>query len=283
MKHLKFSLIFLIAASMYSQNTEIFLFDIVEENGTRSFENEQNISKSPDYDSQPSFLAKDVLIYAGTRNGQTEILQYTRGAVRQLNYTTDGGEYSPQFIPGQRGISAVRLDPDGLQRLYKYLPRNKKTPLLIDDAVVAYYTWFDKNIIVSADIVENELHLSIHNLKAEESEDLQLNVGRSFHKIPQTQLVSFIDKSSDISVIKSINPLTREITEITPLLKGMEDIAWLNDGSILATLGPDVYIKKKDKDWQIIYSFDKTVSTSLSRIAVSPDDSQVAIVAQLEN
>lgn len=264
-------------------NTEIHLFDVVTDGDKTTISNGQNISNSEGYDSQPFFLAKDVLIYAGARNGNTEILQYTKGKVRQFNNPTEGGEYSPQFIEGKRGISAVRLDPDGLQRLYAYLPRKEETPLLIKESKVAYYVWADENTIVAADIVENDLHLVIHDLKTKTDNDLGISVGRSFHKIPNTELISFIDKSTENWIVKSIDPKTQEIKEITPLIPGlpMEDIAWLPDGSLLATLEDSIIIKRKDSEWAVFYNFDDDNLKNLSRITVSPEGSQLAVVSEV--
>ena len=197
----KLLLIILIITTQFATaqtETEIFLFDINKADSGNTLTNKKNISNNPGYDSQPQFLANDIIIYAGTRDGQTEIIQYTRGTTRQFNKATSGGEYSPQFMKGKRGISAVRLDPDGRQRLYSYLPRQDQASVLIKDAVVAYYTWANEDFIVGADIVESNLHLVIHNLKNQTSDDLKIPVGRSFHNIPDTNLISFIDLDYEI-------------------------------------------------------------------------------------
>jgi len=266
---------------MAQTNTEIHLFDMTLDGEKTTLTKGKNISNNEGYDSQPYFLAKNILLYSGTNNGQTEIMQYTRGTSRVFNYETSGGEYSPQFIPGKRGVSAVRLDTSGVQRLYTYLPKKKETPVLIKDAIVAYYTWADAQTIVSADIVDEDLHLVIHNLITGRSNDLGINVGRSFHKIPNTNLVSFIDKTQDAWVVKSIDPSSLKIEEITTLIPGVEDIAWLPDGSLLAAKENTLFIQRKDAKWATFYSFEDEDLKNISRFAIASDGSQIAIVSEV--
>lgn len=271
-----------IAATLSAQsNTEIHLFDLLSQGEKITVVNGKNISNSEGYDSQPYFLTKDVLIYAGTRNGNTEIIQYTKGKERQFNAVTEGGEYSPQMISGGRTVSAVRLDPNGYQRLYSYNPRSAVSKEIVKDAVVAYYTWANETTLVAADIVEDDLHLVIHNIESGKNTDLEISVGRSFHKIPNTNLISFIDKTEDNWVVKSINPQTLEIKEIAPLIPGVEDIAWLPNGSLLASKENTIFIKNKDKQWTSLHSFEDDNLKNLSRIAVSPDGSQLAVVSEI--
>ena len=115
-------LLFFVFLVTYSQpNTEIFLFDLKTNNNVIELSNKRNISANDGYDNQPSFLDNNTIVYAGTRNGQTDIVKYF------INYDskifinhTEGGEYSPLKIPNKKEVSAVRLDQNGLQRLYTY-------------------------------------------------------------------------------------------------------------------------------------------------------------------
>lgn len=281
MKCMLTTLLLAISALLGAQaETEIYLFDLILETDTPTLSNQRNISNNEGYDSQPFFLTNDILIYAGTRDGNTEIIQYADGTSTQFNHPTLGGEYSPQFMPGKRGVSAVRLDPDGLQRLYSYLPRAEQTPVIVEDAVVAYYTWANATTIVGADIVDEDLHLVIHDLETSESHDLEIIVGRSFHKIPDTDLISFVDKSSTRWVVQSINPKTQEIKKITSLPEAIEDITWLPNGAIIGTKGQTLYINRDRKQWEVLYTFKTEGVKNLSRVAVSPDGAQLALVAE---
>ncbi len=69
--------------------------------------------------------------------------------------------------------------------------------------------------------------------KTGESRKYATNVGRSFHKIPNSNLVSFISKEDEKWFVKSLNPLTGAIEVIMETLPNVEDICWLSDGSLL--------------------------------------------------
>ena len=180
----------------YSQsNTEVYLFDISTVNNKISITNNINISNSKDYDNQPSFLDDRYIVFSSTRNGQTDIAKYdTRYNGKIWINFTEGGEYSPLKITNKNAVSAVRLDKDGKQRLYSYNLSNGESTELIEDLVVAYYTWYDENTIVSAVIEGDDLNLYITDLKERKSRQYATKVGRSFHKIPNSNLVSFISK-----------------------------------------------------------------------------------------
>lgn len=281
---IKFVLLLVLGSSGFvlaQPNTEIYVIDLLYKDST-SLKKVKNISNNLGYDSQPFFINNNDLTYAGSRNGQTDIIVLSHGKTTVFNAPTLGGEYSPQPIPDTQAFSAVRLDTNGYQRLYRYDTNKKGSSELVKDAMVAYYTWADKNTIVAASIVGDNLHLGIHNIEEETSQDLKINVGRSFHKIPQTHLVSFIDKSQKQWFVKSINPKTNEIKTLAPLPPGREDICWLADGSLL--LSKENTIFKYDtisKEWKVFHSFVNNDLGAISRIASSPDGKKLAIVSEV--
>lgn len=281
MKYILFLALCYSGSILAQSNTEIYVMDIQHKDSIK-LKNVENISNNEGYDSQPFFLNNSDLTYAGTRNGQTEIIRISKGIATVFNAPTAGGEYSPQPIPRAQAVSAVRLDTNGYQRLYRYDLNKRVSSELVKNAVVAYYTWADDNTIVAASIVENNLNLGIHSIKEGTSEDLGINVGRSFHKIPQTDLISFIDKSQKQWFVKSIHPKTKEIKVIASLIQGSEDICWLADGSLL--LAKENTIFKYDttsKRWKAFHSFLDDNLSAITRIASSPDGKKLAIVSEV--
>ena len=157
MKHITFLLFgFIFAFSFAQSNTEVFLFDLETTSSSIALKNAKNLSNNEGYDNQPSFLNDRYIVFASTRNNQTDIAKYDMryDSKSWLNFT-DGGEYTPLKIPNTNEISAVRLDPDGKQRLYAYNMSNGDSRELIQDLVVAYYTWANDYIVVSA-VIEND-------------------------------------------------------------------------------------------------------------------------------
>lgn len=283
-----FSLLAIFAVFLgYSQsNTDVFLFDLDVQNGKFEFSNMKNISNNKGYDNQPSFLDNNTVLFASTRNGQTDIVKYN------INYDskifinhTDGGEYSPIKIPNKNEVSAVRLDKDGKQRLYSYSLKNGESAELIKDLIVAYYTWIDEYTVVSA-IIENEnLNLYVTNLVNGTSKKYATNVGRSFHKIPNTNLVSFISKEDEKNwQVKSLNPVTGKIRLIANTMQGVEDICWLNRNTILS--GKDSALFKltlrKDINWKQITDFKSDGITKITRLTTNTEANKLLIAGDID-
>lgn len=286
MKVLITSLCLLITISLYSQsNTEIFLYDLEVKASKITIKNAKNISKNEGYDNQPSFLNDRYILFASTRNGQTDIAKYdTRYDSKSWLNSTEGGEYTPLKIPNKNDISAVRLDPDGKQRLYRYNGGNGESSELIQDLVVAYYTWFDENTVVSAVIEEENLNLYVTNLSDGKSQKYATNVGRSFHKIPNSNLVSFISKENDSQwQIKSLNPSTGAIKLIANTINSVEDICWLDNKTLVS--GKDNILYKlrlqRDNNWKQIADLKPDGITKITRLSINSEANKILIAADV--
>ena len=285
MKHfylIVFSLQFCLSFSQ--SNTEIFLFDLENNTSNIQLKNGKNISNNTGYDNQPSFINVDRILFASTRNGQTDIAQYYSNYNSKLFINaTEGGEYTPLKIPNKNAVSAVRLDKDGKQRLYNYNLSNGESTELIKDLVVAYYTWYNENIIVSAVIEGDDLNLYVTNLKENWNRKYATKVGRSFHKIPNTNLVSFISKENKNQwQIKSLNPLTGNTKAIANTMQGVEDICWLNN-TILSGKNNMLYklTLKKDNNWKQIADLKPNGISKITRLATNNSNTKLLVVGDV--
>ncbi len=142
MKKLLF--LFIITSTFFSfaqENTEVFVFDISPAYEGLELLNARNISNNEGYDNQPSFISNETLVFAGNNDGQTDISEYnlTSNLQKWVNSKTEGGEYSPQKFPSNSDVAAVRLDTDGLQRLYRYDAQTGESKEIIQDLQVAYF------------------------------------------------------------------------------------------------------------------------------------------------
>lgn len=284
MKKLVLLGLFLFSFLLYAQpNTEVYLLDISEINGKTTFSNLRNISNNEGYDNQPSFYDNNSIIFSSTRNGQTDIAKYdiASKAISWINDTPGGSEYSPLRIPNSTAISTVRLDTIGLQRLYRYDQSTDKSKVIFEDAKVGYHVWYSEDIVINTILVENRMDLVVSNLKANTNTIVQKNVGRSLHKMPNSELVSFIVKEEDTWFIKSLHPTTGAVETISKLPPKTEDIIWLSDGSLLAPAGNSIYkIKPESKENPDVLNLpeQKEIST-ISRMAVSPDGKHLTLVS----
>lgn len=286
MRLLSTCLFFLFTLLSFSQpETEIFLFDLNQNNDKIELSNFKNISNNQGYDNQPSFLDNNTILYAGTRNNQTDIVMYnlTNGSKTWV-CATEGGEYSPLKIPNQEAVSAIRLDPDGKQLLYRYDLKNRQNPVPIDTLVIGYHNWFTPHIIISSVLEDDFLTLYKTNIKAKKNDKLQQHIGRSLHNIPNSKLVSYISKENDrLWEIKSLDPISGTTQTITNTLPETEDMCWLPDGSILMAKADILYRyqPEKNKSWEKVTSLKSYGISNMTRITVSPEGKKLALVGEL--
>ena len=286
MKNKLIALLFSLNFIAFSQSeTDIFLFDINASRGGISLKNGKNISDNLGYDNQPHFFSDDVIVFASNRNGQTDIASFTisTGKVDYISKTPKGGEYSPQKIPKKYALSAVRLDDDGKQRLYSYNWVNGQSEELIKDLVVAYYTWYDDRFVVSAVIEDDNLNLYVSDIVNGTNKKIASNVGRSFHTIPDSDLVSYIYKGDGNQwQIRSLDPKTGKTNLIANVLKDVEDICWLNNSTLLSSKNSTLYklTLQRDNSWKKVVDLSSQKITDISRIAVNSNGTKLAMAVE---
>jgi len=271
----------------YSQtNTEVFVVTLETNSEGIRFADLQNISNNPGYDNQPSFYNDNLVLFSSTRNGQTDIAAYAlnKDDLQWKSETKNGSEYSPSKIPGKRSISAIRLDTDGTQLLYEYDNNTGSAKVLLKDLKVGYHLWYDPNILVCSVLVDNRMDLVVSNIKDGTNYTFQKNVGRSLHKIPNSELISFISKEDDIFEIKSMNPISGATKKIAALPAGVQDICWLINGTILA--GNDNQLIKLTPgldygQWEVLTEFPKSKISKISRIATNSISGKLVFVAEV--
>jgi hypothetical protein len=276
---------FLFSICSFSQpNTEVFLFDLNKENGVFQLSNFKNISNNEGYDNQPSFLDNNTILYARSRNGQTDIVKYSisNGEMTWI-CETEGSEYSPLKIPNQEALSAIRLDTDGTQVLRKYDLKNRTSEILVDDIVIGYQIWNNDHILVSSLLEDNGLSLYLTDIKTKENRKIEANVGRSLHSIPNSSTVSFISKEKDsIWEIKSIDPISGTTKHIFKTLPKTEDMCWISSNIILMGNGDKLYKfqLEKDMDWIEVASLSNYGISNITRLSANPNGTKLAVVGE---
>lgn len=282
-KSLSYILLLLSIISYAQPNTDVFLFDLSLKDGQLLLSNFKNVSDNDGYDNQPSFMNQDILFYSGTRNGQTDIVKYDikTGRMKWIS-ATEGSEYSPLKIPKRNRVSAIRLEKDGTQKLYSYnLKKNVSKPL-VDDITIGYHTWFNEKTIVSSVLEDGGISLYITDFNEQKNYKIDTNIGRSLHKIPKSEFVSYISVKNDKWEIRSLNPNTKETELITYTLPNSKDLCWTINGTILMGRG-DVLYKlnpKTDTGWKKVASLKKYGVKNITRLATSPNGNRIAIVGE---
>ncbi|MFK7749573.1 MAG: DUF6265 family protein [Kordia sp.] len=284
MKKLLQLLVIMIPLAVFCQSdTEVYLFDLSTENNQIQLTNGKNISNNEGYDNQPSFQYENTILFASTRNGQTDVISYATdsGKKRWLTDTKQGSEYSPTSIPTTKDFSAIRLDTTGLQYLYRY--RSGKGKALLKDLVIGYHVWNSRNILVSF-VLDEPHRLVVSNFKKNTHLTMDTNIGRSLHNIPNSKLVSYISKKNATWEIRSLDTKTGETKKIANTVPNVEDMCWLADGTILMGKGKALYRfdPKKDTEWKIVKLFDKENFDNITRITANKRNNSLVLVAEKE-
>ena len=263
--------------------TEVYVADFAIVDSKVRITNVMNVSNNEGYDNQPSFLPDGSgLLYASTRDGQTDVIKYEFETGEKTWLTsTEGGEYSPTIMPDEKYFSAINLKPDGEQLMWKYPIEGGEPEVIVPEAVIGYYTWYDAKTVY-AFVLGNPATLVKFDIEKGSSEKIASNIGRSIHKIPKLNAVSFVDKSNpDEWMVRYYNPDLGTITTLVPTYPETEDMCWTPDGQIVMGKGNMVGLFDIDtRSWNKPISVFKQEGT-ISRIAVSPTGDKIAIVFQI--
>lgn len=195
---------------------------------------------------------------------------------------TPESEYSATPMPDGRGYAVVRVEGDGVQRLWRLDPaKGAADELLVPQIKPVGYFAFPEPRVVAAFVLGDPPTLQIIDLTSQLPTLVASNVGRSIQKIPGRAAVSFLHKiSADEWIIKEVDAkgIAKELAR-TP--KGREDYAWLGDGTLLLSAGTKILARKPgaDQDWREVADFGAQGLKDLTRLAPSPRGDRIAIVA----
>src|SRR2546422_10891570 len=113
-------------------SSDIYIIKFKTHNGEMKFGAPLKINSTVGYNNQPFFLPDGrSILYTSIRDKQADIYRYDlrSGTSSQVTYTAES-EYSPILMPGGKNTSVVRVEADGMQRLWKF-PLNGGQPSLI--------------------------------------------------------------------------------------------------------------------------------------------------------
>ena len=241
----------------------------------------KNLSQNPGYDNQPSFWSENELLYASTRNGQTDVLRHhlVTNKKEWRCTTTIGSEYSPLRIPEREVFSAIRLDSTERQRLYRYAG-NGIIDLVHPMLKVGYQLWIDANNLLCTVLIENRMDLYWLVVDSGTATRLQTNVGRSLHLLPNKELLSYTHNKDGIAIVTTLDQKTKEQTAVFELPKGVQDHAWLPNGEIVYGQGSALYTAPPMGKARLLYQFAETEIKNISRIAIGPKGKRIALVGE---
>ena len=286
MKKFLFVIVLLVAQHLFAQNnTDVFVVDIAPAYEGLQLLNLQKVSNNDGYNNQPFFPSNETLLFAGNNEGQTDIAEYNLNtkSKKWFNTKTEGGEYSPQKLPTSADIAAVRLDKDGLQRLYKYDSQTGKSTELIKDLQIAYFAFYNDQKILSTVLDGDKMDLVMIDLPLKKADTLFYNVGRSLQKVPKINSMSYslLNEEGNLDLYL-LDMNSYESFFVTEMPIGIQDYVWLNDTQILIGSGNKLYMYDTlgDSEWTRVASLEEYGLKNITRMAISPNGKKLAIVAE---
>lgn len=238
------------------------------------------------YDNQPQYTPDGAaILFTANRDGkQTDIFQFDRatGRTRQVTATPEG-EYSPTITPDGQGISVIRVEADGTQRLWRFA-RDGSSPRLVLTEIkpVGYHAWIDADRLALF-VLGQPATLQLASVASGKAVVVASDIGRSLQRIPNSSAVSFVHRETEKQfVVKRVDPETRAITAIAaaPAGSGDRDTAWLPDGTLLMSAGTRILAwPAGGSAWREVFDAASVPALGpVSRMAASPDGQALAIV-----
>lgn len=283
-------LFFINAVGVLSQTAppaaDIYLIDIKTRGAKIELGKPLQMTEWRGYDNQPMFWPDGKsLFYTSIRDdGQADIYQYkiAENAITNVTKTFES-EYSATPTPDGKFFSVIRVERDSTQRLWKFPRAGGGEPTLVFENVkpVGYHAWGDANTVVMF-VLGNPPTLQLGDTRTGKAELIEKNIGRSLHKIPKHEAISFVHKVSEHEwLIKQLDLKTRTITTLVKTLAGSEDYAWTPHGVLLMGKEAKLYQcdLKNGTDWHEVVDFSSIGLRSITRLAISPKGDRLAIVA----
>jgi WD40 repeat protein len=261
-------------------STDIYVMEVPLEPGV-AVDAPLNITDRRGYDNQPRFSHDGRFVYYVSirEDDQSDVYRYdlTSGTTSRVTFS-DESEYSP--TPRSGGLDVVRVEADGIQRLWHFDEEERSFALVAEDlAPVGYFGWIDKTN-VAAFLVGQPHVLVMHDIDSGTVDTLAREIGRTVTKVPGRRAVSYIQQGQAEWSIDMYDMESRGGGTITPALPGREDFAWLPDGRILMADGGTIYVwTSSDGTWSQFADVTDHGISEITRIAVSPTGHLLAFVA----
>lgn len=275
-------LILTLFAQQQPPGTEIYMLELSVSKSKITVSNPLNITNHPGYDNQPHFHPDKSLIYFTSANteGRTDLVEYDLKTKKTRNITsTPEREYSPTVTPDKKFISCIIQRESGAQDIGKYPVDGGEPIVLINTLTVGYHAWINADNLLLF-VLGDTLSLHRYNLLSKEDAILAKRIGRSLHKIPGSNAMSFVHKVSDTDwQIKKINE-KGSMETIISTLPGREDLAWTADGKIIMSDGKKLFFYQpgSSSGWQEIEMPATMPVGAITRLAVNPKSNLLAFV-----
>lgn len=270
------------------RDTDILIADLHwETSGLPSVGMPTNITQRFDYDNQPYFVPDGSGFWYTANDpqtGSTDIWRYDFATemVTRVTASNPESEYSANPLPDGSGISTIRVEADSTQRLWRFDADGSNASVLLEGvAPVGYHAWIDENTVMMF-VLGDPPTLQRGDLSTGEAVVIAEDIGRSLWWLPEAPGVSYVQRLTDSTAALMVHPADGgEPEEIGPTVDGLEDHAWASTSVVLMASGPMIWARSvgEESEWVAVADF-TDLGISITRLAVSPDGAQIAMVAE---
>lgn len=234
-------------------------------------------AKRSGYDNQPHFSNDSKSIYyTRVENDIADIWTWSKSDGEERLVGTQLSEFSPTVMPGGGGLSTVRVEEDGTQRLWRLSESGEFDLIFNSVKPVGYHAWSGDNVGL---FVLGEPHrLEVTKLGQETTKFVVENIGRCLQPVPGRDAVSFTVTFKGLHFL-GVYDFEREKLEFgRGLPRGTQDYVWLDQKNILTSNGTILMSSPWEggKPWTH-YSTPGPLQ-GVTRLAISPDRSRLAVV-----
>jgi hypothetical protein len=271
--------------------TDIYAVDVTTgADGAPRFGTPRNLTGRPGYDNQPAFEDSGVAFYFTSirDGGQADLFRFDlrNGRTRRLT-RTDTSEYSPTPMP-TGGISTVRVEAGGAQRLWHLSARGASRGPLLESDRVGYHAWIDDTrlavFLVTEPptlVVAPRLDVPPPDGPGQVAETVATGVGRSLARVPGRPWIAFVQRRADApDWIKVVQLPGLRVVAWAPMPEGARDFAFAPDGSLYTARDRTLLRREAEAgaEWEAVATFER-LPDAVSRLAISPDGTLLLLVA----
>lgn len=244
----------------------------------------RNVTDRDGYDNQPQFTNDGAaLLFASVRDGrQTDVYSYELATEQTMRVTeTTESEFSPTPMRDSEAFSAIRETPEA-QWLWQYGLNGESRGILLPTVTpIGYHAWGNAHVVgfFLLGSRETPATLQVVDIRDQVLHQVASEIGRSLHKIPGTEAISYVDKTTDDWTIRSYRWEDESTGTVVATLPGSEDYAWAPDGTIFMGRGSELFRWVGTGDWVLVADLLEIGVAGISRIAISPNGEWIAIVS----
>ena len=256
------------------------------------------ITDTNSYSNQPYFFDNSHLFFTqamDTEESGSQIdvwmFDFKLGASENITESSFS-EYSPTPLPYGDGMSVIRVNEEGKQELWEINPQGKAIKNIVPKIEpVGYQVWINNKELLLFVLGEPHTLQRIDTTKPNaEAQIIDSNIGASLFQFEKTDWFLYTSKT-DGNYLNAYNVNSKKLIQIASMPKNSEYFSVSPIGHVITSDGTTLwqrkFMQKGDKirpadNWLPIKITQAECEKGVSRTAISPDTSMIALVCSRE-